>query len=153
MNEPIGLLGVLNAGSLAIDLDLGHHRCNTLVDATLAEVVDQVLLEHVADGALRVGAAVVERDLMEFAARHLGAAQDEPDLGAVAVGNGHIPSLSDQGCDVVVGLGCGGVLILDRLVVGVGNQRVAADSDNDCGHYSHAPRTDDSSAMRMTTPL
>ena len=74
-----------------------------LVDAHLAEVVDQVLLEGVPDGSLGVGAAHVHRHLVQLVARQLGAAHDEAHLGAVAVRDRHIPAGFDELGDVVIG--------------------------------------------------
>ena len=85
MNEPMGLLGWVKAGSSAatsvwvttVATDRSMPACR--------KVVLQVLRERVADGALRVGTADVEGDLVQLVGGQLRAAQDEPDLRAVAV--------------------------------------------------------------------
>ena len=105
-----------------VDLDLGHHRRHVLVDAPCPEVVAQVLLEHVADCPLGVGPAIVERHLVQLVARQFRAAEDEPDLRPVAVGDGNVPAVLDQRSDVLIGLPRGLVLVLDGLMWGVGNQ-------------------------------
>ena len=69
MNEPIGLDGCVKAGSSA-----ATSTWVTTVTAWRsmpqpAEVVAQVLLELVADRALGVGVADVERDLVELVRR------------------------------------------------------------------------------------
>ena len=75
-----------NLRGSGVDFDLRHDGRDALVDPALTEVVDQVLLEHVPDCTLRVGSAVVERDLMELAARHFGTTQNEAHLRAIAMG-------------------------------------------------------------------
>src|SRR5207245_4433599 len=75
-----------------------------------------------------------------------------------AVRDSDIPALLDHPCDVPAGLSRCDVLVADRLVHTVLDQRVAADR-HDRGSpchdrsYSMAPSTRASSAMRMTTPL
>jgi hypothetical protein len=96
----------------------------------------EVALQQVADGALGVGPADVERDLVQLVPGQLRAAQHEADLRAVAVRDHHLEALLDEVGDVVVGLGRGERLVLDRLVGRVGDQAVAADGDHDsrAGH-------------------
>ncbi len=90
---------------------------------------------------------------MELVGGQLGATEDEPDLGAVAVDDDQVPAVGDELGDVVGGLRGGLVLVLDGLVGGVLDQRVAADGDHGAGHgYSIAPSTSDSNAIRITTP-
>ena len=139
------------------NLRLGHHRHRLFVDAQTPEVVVEVLLQGVPDCPLRVGADGVERDLVDLVGRQLGSSKDEPHLRAVAVGNGHVPTLTDHPRDVPAGLARRDVLIADGLMLTVLDERVAADRDDGrSSHdvpYSTAPRTSARSAMRITTPL
>ena len=140
-------------GVVGVDLDLGHDGHHPLRNAHPAQIVLEVLLQGVADGTLGVGAAGVEGDLVQLVGGKVGAPQDEADLGAVAVDDDQVPSLGDEIGDVVGGLGRRLVLVLDRLVGRVLDQRVAPDGDDGAGHgYSIAPSTSDSSAIRITTP-
>ena len=70
------------------------------------------------------------------------------------MGDRDIPTVGDQGSDVMICLAGSEVLIFDRLMIFVCDEGVAADGDHDTGHdYSIAPSTRASSAIRMTTPL
>ncbi len=81
-------------------------------------------------------------------------AHDEADLRAVAVRDGDIPPVLDELGDVLVGLRRCVVLILHRLVLGIGDEGVPSDCDDDLRHgYSITPMTEARSAMRITTPL
>ena len=68
-NDPIGLVGLANAGSFGVDLGLRHDRDGLPVEPAAGELVPERLLELVADGALRVGAADVERHLVQLVRR------------------------------------------------------------------------------------
>jgi len=83
----------------------------------------------------------------------LVAAQDKAHLRAIAVGDDQVPASFDHVGDVPDRLLDSGPLGLHVLVLLVQNQRVAADGDDDTGHYSTAPRTRARRAMRITTPL
>ncbi len=131
--------------------DDGRHR---LVDTHLPEIVDQVLLECVADGTLGVRSSDVHRDLVQLMTGQLGAAHDEPHLRSVAVGDGHVPAVGDELGDVLIRLPRRFVLVLDGLMLFVLDQGVTADGDDRSRHrYSTAPSTRASKAIRMTTPL
>jgi hypothetical protein len=67
---------------------------------------------------------------MQFLSRQLRAAQDEPDLRAVPMRQEHIPALFDHARHVFARFNGGGVLIVDRLMLRVLDERVAADGDN-----------------------
>ena len=69
MNVPIGLVGCCEGGVVRRDLDLGHDRDRLPVEAQPAEVVAKGLLELVADRALAVGVADVERHLVQLVRR------------------------------------------------------------------------------------
>ena len=120
------------------------------VDAEPAEVVLEVLRERVADRTLAVGAADVQRHLVQLGGGELGAAQDEADLRAVAVPDGHVPAVLDHRRDVPAGLAGRDVLVADALVHRVLDQRVAADRD-DCaparGHVRKPPMVSAISAL------
>ncbi len=60
----------------------------------------------------------------------LRAAQDETDLRAIAMTDGHIPAGFDHVGDVVGGFLGGQVLVFNSLVVLVLDQGIAANSDN-----------------------
>ena len=100
------------------------------VDVEPVEVVLEVLGQGVADRALAVGAADVERHLVQLVRGELGAAQDEADLRPVAVADRHVPAVLDHRGDVPAGLAGRDVLVAHRLVLLVLDQRVAADGDN-----------------------
>ncbi len=88
----------------------------------------QVLLQRVTDGALAVGPAHVQRDFVHplDLMGNLGAPQDETDLRAVSVADGHFPTLLDQVGNVEAGLFRGLVLVFDGAVSLVFYQGVAA---------------------------
>ena len=69
MCEPIGLVGSGERRIVAIDHGLRHHRDRLALHAAAAELVAQRLDEHVADGALDVGAGVVHRHRRHFGDR------------------------------------------------------------------------------------
>ena len=98
-----------------------------LLDAAVEELVLQGLLQLVADGALGVGAAHVEGHLVH--ALHpvgdLRAAQDEPHLRPVAVADGEVPPAADHVGEVVRRVAQRLLLVLDGLVGGIPDQRVA----------------------------
>ena len=130
MNEPIGFDGLWKAGSSRRHLHLGHDGDRVAVDVEPVEVVLEVLRQGVADRALAVGAADVERHLVQLVRRELGAPQDEADLRAVAVADRHVPAVLDHRGDVPAGLAGRDVLVAHRLVLLVLDQRVAADRDD-----------------------
>jgi hypothetical protein len=86
------------------------------VDPEPAEVVLQVLRQRVADRALAVGSADVERDLVQLASGELGPPQDEPHLRPVAVADRDVPAVLDHRGDVPAGLAGGNVLVADSLM-------------------------------------
>ena len=131
MNEPIGFDGFCERGVVGGDLDLRDDADRVPVDAQAAEVVLQVLDERVADRALAVRPADVERHLVQLVRGELGAPEDEADLGPVAVADRDVPAVLDHRSDVPAGLAGRDVLVADGLVLLVLDQRVAADRD-DC---------------------
>ena len=58
-----------------------------------------------------------------------GLAQDQPDLGSVAVTDGHVPAGFDHVGDVESGFVGGLVLVLNALVGVIFNQGISTDSD------------------------
>ena len=65
----------------------------------------------------------------------------------------YLPTAGDEVGDVTSRFIRGTVLILDRDVQRIGDQRVASNGYDGSRHrYSTAPSTRESSAMRMTTP-
>ena len=103
MNPPIGLVGFLKGRVVAIHQHLGDDRGDVLLDAALEQLVLQRLLQRVADRALRVRAAHVQRNFVHpfDLLRDLGAAQDKTDLRPVAVTDGNVPARFDHVGDVV----------------------------------------------------
>ena len=60
--------------------------------------------------------------------------QDAADLGPVAMGDDHTIATGHEGGDVAHGLADGRVLVGDRLVRAVADQRIASDSYDGRGH-------------------
>ena len=118
-------------------LHLRHHRHRMPVDAEPLEVVLEVLRQRVADRPLAVGAADVERHLVQLVRRQLGPPQDEAHLRPVAVADHDVPAVLDHRGDVPTGLTGRDVLVADRLVLLVLDERVAADR-HDRGARLHA---------------
>ena len=110
---------------------LGLPRC--------AEFVLQILLQGIANRALGVGAAHIQRNLVHALGlgRDLGPPQDEAHLRAVAVPDDHLVAGLDHVGDMQAGLLRGLVLVFHRLVGGVLDQRIAADGD-DCDFLRHS---------------
>ena len=79
-----------------------------------------------------IGSAGVQGDSVQDVASQLGTHEDEPYLGAVAVGDDHLPALLDHIGDVDTGLPSGGELVGHRLVVFIFDQRIAPD-----GYYGY----------------
>ena len=104
------------------------------VDPGPPEVVLEILGEGIADGALAVGAADVQRHFVQLVRGQLRAPQDESDLRPVAVAHDDIPAVLDHRRDVPAGLAGRDVLIAHGLVRLVVDQRVAAD------RHDRAPR-------------
>ena len=136
------LAGLLEGRVGLVHQHLGDDGGNALLDAAAVQLVLQRLLQGVADGALAVGPAHIQRHLVHafYLGGNLRAAQDEAHLRAVAVTDGHVPACLDHVCDVVGGFFCGLVLIFNRLTFLVFDQRVAAnsnDGDLSFGFFSH----------------
>ncbi len=111
-------------------LGLADQRDCVPVDAVTPELVVEILLQLIADGALGVRPADIQRHLVQLVGGKLGPPQDEADLGTVAVGDRDAPAIPDHVDDVVAGLPRGNVLVTDRLVVLVLDQGIAADRDD-----------------------
>ncbi len=79
-----------------------------------------------------VGAADVQRDFVHALdlVRDLRTAQDEADLGAVAVPDGQVPSRLDHVDEVARRITQGLFLVLDGLVPGIPDQGVSPDCDH-----------------------
>jgi hypothetical protein len=93
--SPDALGGVLEAGIVAVDHDLGHQRRDLLGDPALLELVEERERDHIADRSLGVRPDDVERGEVHLGGCQLVPAQDETDLRAVAVGDHDVPSLLD----------------------------------------------------------
>ena len=131
MNEPTGLSGWANAGSSRSTSVCVTSVTTALVDAAAPKRVAQRVLEHEADRTLRVADRVVDRHRGHLPIGDLRAAQDEADLGPVAVRDHDVPAGGDHVDDVRRRRAHGIVLVAERRVLAVADQRVAADRD-DC---------------------
>ena len=78
---------VLERRVLGIDDDLRDDGDDVALDVEAAQPVEQALLQHVADFALRFHHADFQRQSVGLAQGLLDPGQDVADLGAVAVGN------------------------------------------------------------------
>ena len=130
MCEPIGLVGSRNAGSSRSTSVSVTTATGSRWMPRLAKFVAKRLDEHVADRALQVGAGIVHRHRRNLVDREFRAAQDVPHLRAVAVGDDHVPPGLDHVGDVMSGERGRFVLIWDRLMILVADERVAADRDD-----------------------
>src|SRR5579872_272627 len=124
------LARVLEGRVVGSHLGLADDGGGVAVHAEAGELVREVLLEGVADGALGVRPADVERHLVQLVGGELGPPQDETDLGTVAMGDDDVPAVLDHADDVAARLLGGDVLVADRLVLGVFDERVPADGDD-----------------------
>ena len=107
---------------MAIDQRLGHHRHRLARKASPAKLVAERLDEHVADGALQIGSRVVHRHGRDLVNGELRAAQDEPHLRAVAVGDDDVPAGFDHVGDMARGHRHLLILVGDRQVIAVADQ-------------------------------
>ena len=95
-NEPIGLVGLAKAASSGstrvwvTTVAVGYRRRPVVLQRGHGP------LDLVADGALGVGHAGGQRHLVQLVAGELGATEDEPDLGTVAVGDHDPVALVEQ---------------------------------------------------------
>ena len=113
-----------------VDLGLRDDGDSLPVEPAAGELVPEGLLELVADGALRVGPADVERHLVQLVRGELGSPQDEANLRAVAVPDRHPPAVGDERRDVMARLLERGHLVGNGLMLLVPDQRVAADRNH-----------------------
>src|SRR5207244_7973252 len=74
--------------------------------------------------------------------------EDEPHLRAVAMGDGDVPATPDHAGDVPARLAGGDVLVPDRLVEPVLDQRVPADR-----HHCPAPHFEDRPVCRVRNTM
>ena len=90
----------MKRGVGGIDLDLSNHRDRLLIHTELSKIIVQMLLQGIADGALGIGAADIERYFVQFVGGQLRTAQDKTDLRPVAMPNRHVPAGLNQMSDV-----------------------------------------------------
>ena len=95
-NDPMGFVGCLKASSAGSTTRLRDDGDDGPGETAPGEFVGQRLDEHVADRALRVGHGVVDGNRVHLGLGEFRAAQDEPDLRAVAVRDDEPPALLDQ---------------------------------------------------------
>ena len=84
--------GVLECGVIFIDDGLGDDRNSFFINATATEFVMQSLGEHIADGSLGISTTVVKGYFKDFWCGEFGTAQVETNLGAISVGDDHVPT-------------------------------------------------------------
>ncbi len=123
--------GIAEGGITAVHQDLRHHCHRLEIEAPPAELVVQRALEHVADGALGIRAAVVQRHGMKLVKREFGAAEDEAHLRTVAMGYCDIPPALNHARQMRHRFFSRAVLVGNRLAAFVLDKGIPAD-----GHYS-----------------
>ena len=98
----------------------------------MVELVLQCLLQLVADSALGVRAADVQRHLVHplHLVRDLRSPQDEPHLGPIAVPDDEVPPFGDHVSKVVRRVAKRLLLVLDSGMPGVTDQGIAANGDH-----------------------
>ena len=103
-----------------------------LLILALIEDVLEVLLQGIADCALAVGAAYLQRYLVH--PLHRAAISERrrmnPTCGPLPCGQRHIPARLDHVCDVITRFFRRLILIFDAYMLRIFDQRVAADSDH-----------------------
>jgi len=123
--------GVLESRVVRVDHRLRHNRGHGLVDPAAPQLVAQGLADLIADGTLGVGATAVQRYLVQHLLGQLRAQQDEAHLWSVAVRNEDTVTLGHDVGDVIARLTTGPVLIEDRRVLRIFDQRVTTNSNDD----------------------
>ena len=126
----MGLDGVLEGRIVPIHQHLGDERQTVARNAASVELVVERLLQHVADGPLGIGHDQAERRRVDFVGRQFVAAQDEADLGPVAVGHHRVPARLNDAGNVMGGLAHRIPLVPDFRMIVVFDKRIAADSDH-----------------------
>ena len=126
----MGFVGFLKASSAGSTTDCVTMATTGRARPRRVEFVGERLDEHVADGALRVGHGVVHGHRVHLGLGQFRPAQDEADLRAVAVRDDEPPALLDQIDEMRDGTADGLVLLGDGVVLGVGDERVAAERDD-----------------------
>ena len=116
---------------ITVDERLCHQRDNRLDYSAVSKLVSQCVLEHEADRTLRVADRITDRHRGHLPIRDLGSAQDETDLRPVAVRHHDIPAGRDHVDHVRRSRAYGSVLIVERGVLVVADQRVATHCDDD----------------------
>ncbi len=88
------------------------------------------LLQHVANGPLGIGHDQAERRRVDFMGGYFVAAQDEADLGPVAVGHHRVPPRLNDAGNVMGGLAHRIPLVPDFRMIVVFDKRIAADGNH-----------------------
>ena len=130
MKPPMGLVGCWKAGIVRLHPRLGDDGDALAVDLALEELVVECLLEHEPDAPLGVRHDQIQRRGMHLVAGQLVAAQDEADLGTVAVGQHHRPARFHHVGYPARRLAHGIPLVRHIRKTIVENQGIAADSDH-----------------------
>src|SRR5665811_1357838 len=95
---------------------------------------------RIPDRPLRICPTCIEGNLMEFVSREFGSSENEAHLGPVAMGDRDVPPCTDQFDDVLIGLAGRKVLIFHRAMLGVLDQRVAANGHDGKPTFGSAQR-------------
>ena len=110
--------------------NLRHDGGDLLLTSPAQKLVLQRLCDLHSDRTLRVSNAVCERHLVQRVLCHLRTQQDETDLRSVAVGHDNTAAAFDDGCDVACSLAGRPILVHDRHMLGIRDQRISTDGDD-----------------------
>lgn len=125
-----GLGGIVKSRICAVATHKGEYCGDDLIQAATPELVAQGALEHISNGALGVGVAVIQRDGMDLMGGQFGTAHVEADLWAVSMRDDDVPALLYHGCDMTHGITGGVILILDGLLVVILDEGIATHCDD-----------------------
>ena len=122
--------GILEGGIVQAHHRVGDHRHHRTGQSAPGQFVTQCLDEHVADRALGVGHRIVDGNRVDLGLGEFGATQDEAHLRAVAMGDNEFPALLDHVDERRHRPADRLVLLRDGVMLGVGDQSVAAEGDD-----------------------
>src|SRR5712692_1154165 len=127
-----GLARVLEGRVPGIHDGLGQHAHDAVGQAASPQLAHELVPDDVADAALGVGDAHVERQARSELGLggQLGAEQDEAHLRPIAVRQDHAPAVGDEGGHVRRRVASVLELLGYRAFLTIANQRIAADGDD-----------------------